>query len=734
MPKTICHLLLALALLLLFNAMTLQGQSQSSNTSQILAMLNNANELEKRSMYDSAQTILGKALQLSKNAKFIKGQLVAGDRLAEIKQSNGDIAAAKALDSVAMPLALQLRDTGLLIGFYNRQGIYQMQEGNNDAAQQNFDRALALGSTEANTLKTAETYSNLGSLNLALGNKEQAGKSFFSALKLYEQNNNLVGVGQTLSNIASLHYLLGQLPLAIEYQEKGIAVREKINDKKGLANANVNIGQLYMLAGNNAAALSHLQRSLQLAQEVNAPKLLANSFAALSVYYSRAKQYTEALSWQTKAINTFEQLDDKPMLSRLYVAAGGLANAISDSSATLDYYLKGLKLSKELGNKDNIANAYEKLTAFYTNRGNLKKALDYNKSYYAYRDSIAELSNTAKIAEIQTRYETEKKDKAISFLNIQHKIDQLQIEKQAVELAGNVLEAEKKKNEIELLSKTTQIQDLRIIQQDEELEKQLLKATNTNQQLLLVKSEKLLKEKQLSAQKNIRNILFTGLGLVSMLALLVINRFKLKKKIQQQNEMLAIRNNISQNLHDEIGSTLTSINILSNVSQKAIDSQPQQAREMLHEIAEQSKMIQQNMSDIVWSIRPENEKVEDLITRMREYAAQTLEQLNVSATVNAADELATKTLPMQYRKELLLIYKEAISNIVKHANATSVIVNLENTRNQVHLSIADNGTWKGSTSGTGTRSMKARAESLGGTLQILTLPTGTTVQATVPIP
>jgi signal transduction histidine kinase len=422
------------------------------------------------------------------------------------------------------------------------------------------------------------------------------------------------------------------------------------------------------------------------------------------------------------------------MLSRLYVAAGGLANAISDSSATLDYYLKGLKLSKELGNKDNIANAYEKLTAFYTNRGNLKKALDYNKSYYAYRDSIAELSNTAKIAEIQTRYETEKKDKAISFLNIQQKIDQLQIEKQAVELAGNVLEAEKKKNEIELLSKTTQIQDLRIIQQDEELEKQLLKATNTNQQLLLVKSEKLLKEKQLSAQKNIRNILFTGLGLVSMLALLVINRFKLKKKIQQQNEMLAIRNNISQNLHDEIGSTLTSINILSNVSQKAIDSQPQQAREMLHEIAEQSKMIQQNMSDIVWSIRPENEKVEDLITRMREYAAQTLEQLNVSATVNAADELATKILPMQYRKELLLIYKEAISNIVKHANATSVIVNLENTRNQVHLSIADNGTWKGSTSGTGTRSMKARAESLGGTLQILTLPTGTTVQATVPIP
>jgi signal transduction histidine kinase len=697
-------------------------------------MLNNANELEKRSMYDSAQTILGKALQLSKNAKFIKGQLVAGDRLAEIKQSNGDIAAAKALDSVAMPLALQLRDTGLLIGFYNRQGIYQMQEGNNDAAQQNFDRALALGSTEANTLKSAETYSNLGSLNLALGNKEQAGKSFFSALKLYEQNDNLVGVGQTLSNIASLHYLLGQLPLAIEYQEKGIAVREKINDKKGLANANVNIGQLYMLAGNNAAALSHLQRSLQLAQEVNAPKLLANSFAALSVYYSRAKQYTEALSWQTKAINTFEQLDDKPMLSRLYVAAGGLANAISDSSATLDYYLKGLKLSKELGNKDNIANAYEKLTAFYTNRGNLKKALDYNKSYYAYRDSIAELSNTAKIAEIQTRYETEKKDKAISFLNIQQKIDQLQIEKQAVELAGNVLEAEKKKNEIELLSKTTQIQDLRIIQQDEELEKQLLKATNTNQQLLLVKSEKLLKEKQLSAQKNIRNILFIGLGLVSMLALLVINRFKLKKKIQQQNEMLAIRNNISQNLHDEIGSTLTSINILSNVSQKAIDSQPQQEREMLHEIAEQSKMIQQNMSDIVWSIRPENEKVEDLITRMREYAAQTLEQLNVSATVNAADELATKILPMQYRKELLLIYKEAISNIVKHANATSVIVNLENTRNQVHLSIADNGTWKGSTSGTGTRSMKARAESLGGTLQILTLPTGTTVQATVPIP
>lgn len=206
-----------------------------------------------------------------------------------------------------------------------------------------------------------------------------------------------------------------------------------------------------------------------------------------------------------------------------------------------------------------------------------------------------------------------------------------------------------------------------------------------------------------------------------------------RQRIKRIREKYQLRNKIAADLHDEIGSTLTSINILSNVSQQAMELQPKQAKEMLQQISEQSKTIQQSMSDIVWSIRPDNDKVDDLVTRMREYAAQTLEHLDIDASIVTDDELAAKTLPMQHRKELLLIYKEAINNIARHAGATRVNVSLTNGSKFLQLHIADNGKWKGATTGTGTRSMKARAVAIGGTLTIVPSDTGTEVVATIPV-
>lgn len=205
-------------------------------------------------------------------------------------------------------------------------------------------------------------------------------------------------------------------------------------------------------------------------------------------------------------------------------------------------------------------------------------------------------------------------------------------------------------------------------------------------------------------------------------------------RINRIKERYTLRNKIAADLHDEIGSTLTSINILSNVSQQAMERQPQQAKEMLQQISLQSKNIQQNMSDIVWSIRPDNEKVENLIVRMREYAAQTLEPLEISIRIAADDSLVNKVLSMECRKELLLIYKEAINNIAKHAGATVVKVAFTNKKHHLQLNIADNGRWKGNNSGTGTKSMKDRATAIGGNLYISIAETGTNVSVIIPIP
>ncbi|MBP6430786.1 MAG: hypothetical protein KA319_03385 [Ferruginibacter sp.] len=208
----------------------------------------------------------------------------------------------------------------------------------------------------------------------------------------------------------------------------------------------------------------------------------------------------------------------------------------------------------------------------------------------------------------------------------------------------------------------------------------------------------------------------------------------LEAEAKEKLKLANTRGDIAKDLHDEIGSTLTSINILSQVSEQIIQTQPNKAGEMLHQISIQSKAIQQSMSDIVWSLRSENENIESLVARMREYAAQTLEPLNINVQVNVAKVMEEEKLPIQYRKEMLLIFKEATNNIAKHAGANRVTVQLNKTLKNIELVIFDNGKWKGNTTGTGTKSMQERAQALSGTLLIATSKEGTEVKLIVPIP
>ncbi len=207
-----------------------------------------------------------------------------------------------------------------------------------------------------------------------------------------------------------------------------------------------------------------------------------------------------------------------------------------------------------------------------------------------------------------------------------------------------------------------------------------------------------------------------------------------QRRFNRIKNKFALQNQIASDLHDEIGSTLTSINILSNVTQQAMGQEPRQAKEMLQQISNQSKTIQQNMSDIVWSIRSDNDKIENLVARIREFAAQTLEPLQIDTMIDADDVMVAKILPMQYRKDMLLICKEAINNIARHANATTANIVFSTKKNDISVIITDNGKWKGLNSGTGTKTMQERANALGGNLTIEALDTGTTVFLSLPLP
>jgi signal transduction histidine kinase len=143
-----------------------------------------------------------------------------------------------------------------------------------------------------------------------------------------------------------------------------------------------------------------------------------------------------------------------------------------------------------------------------------------------------------------------------------------------------------------------------------------------------------------------------------------------------------------------------------------------------------------SMSDIVWAINPNRESVVDLIRRMRQHAEEVLTSRDMPLRFNATQVPETLRLAMDVRRDLLLIFKEAVNNVARHARCTSVTIDLRVERSRMTLAIADDGTGfdtSAASDGHGLDSMRRRAARLKGTLEIVSAPGATTLTLTFPV-
>ncbi|MCH8556583.1 MAG: histidine kinase [Balneolia bacterium] len=206
-------------------------------------------------------------------------------------------------------------------------------------------------------------------------------------------------------------------------------------------------------------------------------------------------------------------------------------------------------------------------------------------------------------------------------------------------------------------------------------------------------------------------------------------------KVYNFTRLNNLRIRISKDLHDEIGSNLASIAIRSSVVKKREHTSPQTAED-LDEIRNLSRLTAESMRDIVWLINPDNDKMENLLIKLREVVSNMLMETKWTFDSNIDD--TNFTLQIQKRRTIILIAKEVIHNIVKHAQAGQVNVRFHQRDGMLSLSISDDG--KGfdpehiTSSGLGLRSMRERAAEVGGTLNLRTSPgRGTTITLDIPV-
>jgi signal transduction histidine kinase len=229
------------------------------------------------------------------------------------------------------------------------------------------------------------------------------------------------------------------------------------------------------------------------------------------------------------------------------------------------------------------------------------------------------------------------------------------------------------------------------------------------------KTADLITRRESVAKGVVNNIIRWAVGLVIGLVTLAI-WLNIRSLLAKRKALEALRNRIARDIHDEVGSGLGTITLLSEMAQEGDSDDMRQDLSEIHKI---SASLAQGMRDIVWFNRADVDSVRDLIMKMRETAETMLARHQLHFETVGEDFV--RPINMERRREIFLLYKEALHNILKHASAKNVHIRTGIEGLNFFLQIRDDG--KGfdperGTSGAGMGSMKQRAETLRATMQL----------------
>jgi signal transduction histidine kinase len=240
---------------------------------------------------------------------------------------------------------------------------------------------------------------------------------------------------------------------------------------------------------------------------------------------------------------------------------------------------------------------------------------------------------------------------------------------------------------------------------------------------------------------------FGGIVEVMLLSFGLGNRIKTieKEKISAEKETLKqlkeneeVRTRIARDLHDDLGSTLSSIRILSEFAQNETVMHPEKVPNLLDKIKNSTQKLQENLQDIVWTTQTKDNSFEELLARMRLFGGEILEAKNIEYHFKIDKSLRNLKLSPNVQYDIFMIFKESIHNIVKYARAKNVTVNFGTKDNLLTLTVQDDGVGFDcfqEKEGNGLKNMPHRAEQIGGKMEIFSVKDkGTNITFTMPVP
>jgi len=223
------------------------------------------------------------------------------------------------------------------------------------------------------------------------------------------------------------------------------------------------------------------------------------------------------------------------------------------------------------------------------------------------------------------------------------------------------------------------------------------------------------------------------LALAAAAVAYALHRSRLRRVVAVER----VRTRVAKDLHDDVGAGLSEIAILSEVAAHG-NGRPPQSETALREIGDAARRLVDSMSDIVWSTDPRQDEAASLVARIRHFAANTLESRQIGWSLDVPPQFESRSLDAETRRQMLLIVKEALTNVARHSACTRASVRIVPEAHEVSIEVDDDGRGfsspDGNAGGHGLGNMQARAASLGGSFRLDSRPgAGTRVHVRIPL-
>ncbi len=313
---------------------------------------------------------------------------------------------------------------------YNNIGIVHKKQGNYHLAIKDYLKASEIFKEIGDKKSLGGTFHNVGNIQIHLGNFPDALKSHLQSLKVKEEIGDKYDIGASYLSVAIILKHQQNYSEALKYSIKSMEIRKEIEDKDGAANTGLVIGEIYQQMKNFNEAIKYFQISLKISEELEDSAGIEKALSNIGDIYFYQNNFDEALKYDKRVLKISEKIGDMSQFASTNINIADVYTMQKNYPAARIHFMKGLNLSLESGEKTSVKDCYNGLGELSALEKDFKNAYKFYLLYSTYKDSLYNEAGTKEITEMQTKFETEKKELQIENLNKDNAFKESEIKKQ----------------------------------------------------------------------------------------------------------------------------------------------------------------------------------------------------------------------------------------------------------------------------------------------------------------